>query len=102
MEPGTFSFTVDSTTNTQAQECCSNILSEDSSWLDIDHFSKNRLDFKGNATEEQYSADKLGLDTTKDGQAEDGSLETDCNNKVLQYGPRDQGEVSPHSTRRLW
>ncbi len=92
------SFTVDSTTKTQAQECCSNILSEDSSWLDIDHFSQNYLDSKDNATEEQYSADKWGLHSTEDGQAEDGSLETVYNNKGLQYGLRDKGEVRPHST----
>lgn len=66
--------------------------------MDIDHFSKNHRDFKDNATEAQYSTDKSGLDSTKDGQAEDGSLETDYNIKGLQYGPRDKGEVSPHST----
>lgn len=40
----------------------------------------------------------MGLDSTKDGQAEDGSLQTDYNTKGLQNGPRDKGEVRPHST----
>ena len=41
---------------------------------------------------------QLGLDTTKNGQAEDGSLETVYNNTTLQYRPRDKGEVSSYST----
>ncbi|KAL8702672.1 MAG: hypothetical protein Q9201_004158 [Fulgogasparrea decipioides] len=78
---------------------------QDSSWLDIDYFSKNHLEFEGNANVDQCQKmgdieDKSESNDAQDGQAEDGSRETDYSIKGLKEWSNSQQPDQPSSPYR--